>query len=53
MVDEWEASQSDYQRTALVLEHFDREVNERLGGIEDEEGASPPPLLPLLRAQKT
>lgn len=38
MVDEWEASQSDYQRTALVLEHFDREVNERLGGIEDEEG---------------
>lgn len=39
MVDDWEASQPDYQRTAVVLEHFDREINTVLGGVEDEDGA--------------
>ena len=32
MVDPWEAFQS-YQRTAVVLDHFDREINDVLGGI--------------------
>ncbi|CCM05875.1 uncharacterized protein FIBRA_08112 [Fibroporia radiculosa] len=32
MVDPWEAFQS-YQRTAVVLDHFDYEINTRLGGI--------------------
>lgn len=39
MVDEWEASQSEYQRTAVVLEHFDREINAVHGGAEDLDGA--------------
>lgn len=41
MVDDWEASQPEYQRTAVVLEHFDREINETYGGVEDENGALP------------
>ena len=32
MVDPWEAFQS-YQRTAVVLDHFEHEINTRLGGI--------------------
>ena len=32
MVDPWEAVQS-YQRTAVVLDHFEHEINARLGGI--------------------
>jgi nicotinamide mononucleotide adenylyltransferase len=27
MVDNWESSQSKYMRTALVLDHFDEELN--------------------------
>jgi len=38
MVDDWEASQPEYQRTAVVLEHFDREINGVHGGVEDEDG---------------
>lgn len=38
MVDDWEASQPEYQRTAVDLERFDREINTVLGGIEDEQG---------------
>lgn len=38
MVDEWEASQPEYQPTAVVLEHFDREVNAVHGGVEDLNG---------------
>jgi len=37
MVDPWEAFQ-DYQRTAVVLDHFDYEVNTVLGGVKTEEG---------------
>ncbi|KLO10319.1 Nucleotidylyl transferase [Schizopora paradoxa] len=37
MVDPWEAFQS-YQRTAVVLDHFDHEINDVLGGVEAEDG---------------
>jgi nicotinamide mononucleotide adenylyltransferase len=38
MVDTWEAIQSAYQPTADVLDHFDREINEKMGGIDDGTG---------------
>jgi len=38
MVDPWEASQKEYQRTAVVLDHFDHEINTLLGGIPTSEG---------------
>lgn len=37
MVDPWEAVQS-YQRTAVVLDHFDYEINTKLGGVTTAEG---------------
>jgi nicotinamide mononucleotide adenylyltransferase len=37
MVDSWEAFQS-YQRTAIVLDHFDYEINTVLGGVHTEDG---------------
>ncbi|KXN87483.1 Nicotinamide-nucleotide adenylyltransferase 2 [Leucoagaricus sp. SymC.cos] len=37
MVDPWEAFQS-YQRTAIVLDHFDHEINTVLGGVQTEDG---------------
>jgi len=37
MVDTWEAFQ-DYQRTAVVLDHFDYEINTVLGGVHTEDG---------------
>jgi len=37
MVDSWEAFQ-DYQRTAVVLDHFDYEINTVLGGVKTEDG---------------
>ncbi|KAF8674248.1 hypothetical protein AX14_005269 [Amanita brunnescens Koide BX004] len=37
MVDAWEAFQS-YQRTAVVLDHFDYEINHRFGGVYTEDG---------------
>ena len=37
MVDPWEAFQS-YQRTAVVLDHFDHEINDVLGGVHTEDG---------------
>ena len=37
MIDSWEAFQA-YQRTAIVLDHFDYEVNTVLGGVQTEEG---------------
>ncbi|OBZ87730.1 Nicotinamide/nicotinic acid mononucleotide adenylyltransferase 2 [Choanephora cucurbitarum] len=33
MVDSWEARQTTYQRTAVVLDHFDHELNTIGGGI--------------------
>lgn len=38
MVDPWEAVQS-YQRTAVVLDHFEHEINTRLGGIATADGS--------------
>lgn len=37
MVDSWEAFQS-YQRTAVVLDHFDYEINSVLGGVYTVDG---------------
>jgi len=37
MIDSWEAFQN-YQRTAVVLDHFDYEVNTVLGGVQTEDG---------------
>ena len=37
MVDPWEAFKS-YQRTAVVLDHFDHEINDVLGGVEAADG---------------
>lgn len=37
MVDPWEAFQS-YQRTAIVLDHFDHEINTVLGGVRTSDG---------------
>lgn len=41
MVDPWEAFQS-YQRTAVVLDHFEHEINDKLGGIATLEGEMRP-----------
>jgi len=38
MVDAWEATQDEYQRTAIVLEHFDDEIN-RDGGVIMSDGS--------------
>jgi nicotinamide mononucleotide adenylyltransferase len=38
MVDPWEAVHTDYMPTALVLDHFDHEINEVLGGAERPDG---------------
>lgn len=38
MVDPWEAFQEEYQRTAVVLDHFDHEINDVLGGVTTAQG---------------
>ncbi|KZS93358.1 Nucleotidylyl transferase [Sistotremastrum niveocremeum HHB9708] len=38
MVDPWEAYQTEYQRTAVVLDHFDHEINQVLGGVRTADG---------------
>lgn len=38
MVDSWEAVQPKYMPTALVLDHFDHEINDVLGGAERPDG---------------
>lgn len=47
MVDPWEAIQ-DYQRTAVVLDHFEYEINTRLGGVTTVEGEQRPVRVMLL-----
>jgi nicotinamide mononucleotide adenylyltransferase len=37
MVDSWEALQN-YQRTAVVLDHLDYEINAVLGGVSTRDG---------------
>jgi nicotinic acid mononucleotide adenylyltransferase len=40
MVDAWESLQDEYQRTAVVLDHFDEEINGgREGGIVLSDGS--------------
>ena len=38
MVDPWEGMQPAYVETAKVLDHFDHEVNEVLGGVIAADG---------------
>ena len=38
MVDSWEAVQDEYTRTAVVLDHFDHEINKVRGGVETKDG---------------
>lgn len=38
MVDAWESRQSEYMRTALVLDHFDHELNVVGGGAKTQSG---------------
>lgn len=38
MVDAWESLQPKYTRTALVLDHFNEEINIKLGGIKTRSG---------------
>lgn len=38
MVDPWEAIQPEYMPTAQVLDHFEHEINEVLGGAERPDG---------------
>ena len=47
MVDPWEAVQ-DYQRTAVVLDHFEYEINTRLGGVTTVDGEQRPVRIMLL-----
>jgi len=48
MVDPWEAIQKDYMPTALVLDHFEHEINEVTGGVETEDGTRKPMRIVLL-----
>lgn len=38
MVDDWEARSKEYTPTAIVLDHFDHEINDVLGGVETSTG---------------
>lgn len=38
MVDPWEAMKKDYSPTALVLDHFEHEINVAQGGVETSTG---------------
>lgn len=38
MVDAWESLQPKYTRTALVLDHFNEEINIKRGGIKNKSG---------------
>lgn len=38
MVDSWESRQERYQRTAVVLDHFDHQLNNVHGGIQTKQG---------------
>jgi nicotinamide mononucleotide adenylyltransferase len=48
MVDPWEAVQSEYMPTAKVLDHFEHEINEVLGGVERPDGTRVPVRIALL-----
>ncbi|KAJ5665791.1 Nicotinamide/nicotinic acid mononucleotide adenylyltransferase [Penicillium maclennaniae] len=48
MVDTWEPTQKNYQPTALVLDHFDYEINTVRGGVEAGDGTRKPVRIALL-----
>lgn len=48
MVDPWEAIHAEYMPTALVLEHFEYEINTVLGGAERPDGTRVPVRIALL-----
>ncbi|KAI0011158.1 nicotinamide mononucleotide adenylyl transferase [Xylariaceae sp. FL0662B] len=50
MVDPWEAIQPEYSPTATVLDHFEYEVNQRLGGIYTADGETRRPVKIMLLA---
>lgn len=48
MVDPWEAIQKEYQPTAVVLDHFEEEINTVRGGVETYTGERKPVRIALL-----
>lgn len=48
MVDTWEPTQKEYQPTAVVLDHFDHEINTVRGGVEAADGTRKPVRIALL-----
>lgn len=48
MVDPYEAVQPEYLPTAQVLDHFEHEINEVLGGAERPDGTHVPVKIVLL-----
>lgn len=48
MVDPWEAVQKEYQPTAVVLDHFEEELNVVRGGVETLNGERKPVRIALL-----
>ncbi|KAK9350165.1 hypothetical protein V1523DRAFT_420635 [Lipomyces doorenjongii] len=48
MVDAWESLQPSYQRTAVVLDHFNYEINVKRGGIKTKAGERRPAKIMLL-----
>jgi nicotinamide mononucleotide adenylyltransferase len=50
MVDPWEAIQPDYMPTAKVLDHFEHEINQVIGGVTSADGQSRRPVKIMLLA---
>nr|CAG8542299.1 12930_t:CDS:2 [Entrophospora candida] len=48
MVDAWESLQDSYTRTAVVLDHFNQEINNKRGGVMMKDGKSRPVKIVLL-----
>ncbi|KAH8595706.1 nicotinamide-nucleotide adenylyltransferase 2 [Bisporella sp. PMI_857] len=48
MVDSYEATNPEYMPTALVLDHFEHEINTVLGGVERPDGTRVPVKIALL-----
>ncbi|KAK5987899.1 Nicotinamide/nicotinic acid mononucleotide adenylyltransferase [Cladobotryum mycophilum] len=48
MVDSWEAERETYTPTAHVLDHFDYEINQVMGGVECTDGTRKPAKIVLL-----
>ena len=47
-VDDWEASKPEYTRTALVLDHFEHEINNVCGGVDTINGDKIPAKISLM-----